>query len=277
MRLFSGWFCRAGVAIFGLAGTSLGEEPKSASAATLNELSMEVSALQILHHLNVTPNQLTALRKLAAHTAAKNQDPKPGKGSEKLRAALVEMHKALLENKEADHIDGLTDKVNTLRDQEQPELEDVDITESARHRAPEALRLLGARQVAGYLAGIADEVDDPHARLAEALTRVRTMSSDQWKEFRSDFGDEIARLVAGVDADKAEKISDEVIQLLIVARSLKDDEFKAQLPDLEKSAHKIVGDLGPVQVLQNVMENVLAALLSNPRLVAAIDARLQKK
>jgi hypothetical protein len=103
------------------------------------------------------------------------------------------------------------------------------------------------------------------------------MSSDQWKEFRSDFGDEIARLVAGVDADKAEKISDEVIQLLIVARSLKDDEFKAQLPDLEKSAHKIVGDLGPVQVLQNVMENVLAALLSNPRLVAAIDARLQKK
>jgi hypothetical protein len=38
-----------------------------------------------------------------------------------------------------------------------------------------------------------------------------------------------------------------------------------------------VGDLGPLQVLQNVMENVLAALLSNPRLVAAIDARLQKK
>src|SRR5258708_2552415 len=117
MRLFTGWFCGAGVAIFGLAGVSLGEEPKSASAATLNELSMEVSALQILHHLNVTPNQLTALRKLAAHTAAKNQDPKPGKGSEKLRAALVEMHKALLENKEAEHIDGLTDKVNTLRDQ----------------------------------------------------------------------------------------------------------------------------------------------------------------
>ena len=35
--------------------------------------------------------------------------------------------------------------------------------------------------------------------------------------------------------------------------------------------------LGPLQVLQNVMENVLAALLSNPRLVAAIDVRLQKK
>ena len=102
------------------------------------------------------------------------------------------------------------------------------------------------------------------------------MSADQWKEFRADFGDEVARLVTGVDTEKAEKVSDEVIQLLIVARSLPDADFKAQLPDLEKTARKIVGDLGPLQVLQNVMENVLAALLSNPRLVAAIDARLQK-
>ncbi len=103
------------------------------------------------------------------------------------------------------------------------------------------------------------------------------MSNDQWKEFRGNFGDEIGRLVAGVDSDKSEKISDEVVQLLIVARSLKDADFKTQRPDLEKSAAKIVGDLGPFQVLQNVMENVMATLLSNPRVTAAIDARLQKK
>ena len=238
---------------------------------------MEVSALQILHHLNVTPPQLTALRKLAKQSAAKSQDIKPGKGSDKLRAALLEMHKALLDNKELGRIDELTDKLNALRDSENPDLDDVDVTESARRHAPEALRLLGPQQVAGYLTGLADEVTDPRTRLLEALPQVRVMSADQWKEFRSDFGDEIARLVAGVDSEKAEKVSDEVIQLLIVARSLKEDEFKNQLPDLEKTARKIVGDLGPLQVLQNVMENVLAALLSNPRLVAAIDVRLQKK
>ena len=49
--------------------------------------------------------------------------------------------------------------------------------------------------------------------------------------------------MAGVDTDKAEKVSDEVIQLLIVARSLPDADFKTQLPDLEKTARKIVGDL----------------------------------
>jgi hypothetical protein len=237
---------------------------------------MEVSALQILHHLNVNPPQLTALRKLAKQSAAKGQDIKPGKGSDKLRAALLEMHKALLDDKQPARIDELTDKLNALRDEESPDLDDVDVTESARRHAPEVLRLLGPQQVAGYLAGLAEEVTDPRARLLEALGQVRAMSADQWKEFRNDFGDEIARLVAGVDSEKAEKVSDEVIQLLIVARSLKEDEFKTQLPDLEKTARKIVGDLGPLQVLQNVMENVLAALLSNPRLVTAIDARLQK-
>jgi hypothetical protein len=278
-RTCGGWTCGVGIVFLGLAGHGFGEEPKSGPPVTLNELSMEVSALQILHHLNVTPPQLTALRKLAKQSAAKGQgqDSKPGKGSDKLRAALLEMHKALLDNKELGRIDELTDKLNALRDSENPDLDDVDVTESARRHAPEALRLLGPQQVAGYLTGLADEVSDPRARLLEALPQVRAMSADQWKEFRSDFGDEIARLVAGVDSEKAEKVSDEVIQLLIVARSLKEDEFKNQLPDLEKTARKIVGDLGPLQVLQNVMENVLAALLSNRRLVAAIDVRLQKK
>src|SRR5947209_637421 len=275
MRGFAGYVGWVGFGILGLAGNVFGEEPKSNPPATLNELSMEVSALQILHHLNVTTPQLTALRKIAKETASKTQDAKPGKGSDKLRAALMEMHKALLDKKE-DKVDSLAEKLNGLRDEEKPELEDVDLTETARRRAPEALRRLGAPQVAGYLAGLADDIDDPHSRLLTALTEVRGLSADKWKEFRADFGDEIARLVVGVDSDKAEKVSDEVIQLLIVARSLPEADFKTQLPDLEKTAHKIVGDLGPFQVLQNVMENVMAALLSNPRLVAAIDARLQK-
>ena len=265
-------------AILGLGSGAWGEEPKSTLPSSLNQLNLQVTALQILHNLNASPAQLHQLRKLAKETKSKDTDLKPGKGSDKFRATLLEMHQALLENKNPEQIDKLAEKLESLREEEKPELEDdIDLTESARHRAPEALRLLGAPQVAAYLSGLVGDIGDPQSRLVEALEQVRTMSNDQWKEFRGNFGDEIGRLVAGVDSDKSEKISDEVVQLLIVARSLKDADFKTQRPDLEKSAAKIVGDLGPFQVLQNVMENVMATLLSNPRVTAAIDARLQKK
>ncbi len=277
IRIHSGafWFM---LAIWFGAGSVMGEEPKSGPPTTLKQLSLEVSALQMLHHLSATPAQLQQFRKLAKETGPKESDDKPGKGSDKIRTAMTEVRQALLDNKEPEHIDKLMEKLDALREEEKPDLEDdVDLTEGARRRAPEALRLLGAPQVAVYLSGLIGEVGDPQSRLVEALDQVRTLSADQWKEFRANFGDEIGRLVAGVDVDKAEKVSDEVVQLLIVARSLKDAEFKTQRPDLEKSALKIVGEIGPFQVLQNVMENVMATLLSNPRLSAAIDARLLKK
>jgi hypothetical protein len=277
IRIHSGafWFM---LAIWFGAGSVMGEEPKSGPPTTLKQLSLEVSALQMLHHLSVSPAQLQQFRKLAKETRSKESDDKPGKGSDKIRTALTEVRQALLDNKEPEHIDKLVEKLDALREEEKPDLDDdVDLTEAARRRAPEALRLLGAPQVAVYLSGLIGEVGDPQSRLVEALDQVRTLSADQWKEFRANFGDEIGRLVAGVDAEKADKISDEVVQLLIVARSLKDAEFKTQRPDLEKSALKIVGEIGPFQVLQNVMENVMATLLSNPRLTAAIDARLLKK
>jgi len=255
-----------------------GEEPKSTPPSTLNQLSLEVSALQILHHLSATPAQLRQLRKLAKETKPNDAEAKPGKGSDKFRSALREMHQALLESKNAEKIDKLTEALDALREEEKPDLDDdVDLTETARRRASEALRMLGAPQVAVYLSGLVGDIDDPQSRLLGALDEVRTLSADQWKDFRGSFGDVIGRLVAGVDAEKAEKVSDEVVQLLIVARSLKDAEFKAQRLDLEKSALKIVGVIGPFQVLQNVMENVMATLLSNPRLIAAIDARLEMK
>jgi hypothetical protein len=253
-----------------------GEEPMSGPPSTLNQLSLEVSALQILHHLSATPAQLQQFRKWAKETVSKDAELKPGKSSDKFRSALMDMHQALAENKNLEQIDKLADKLDSLRGDEKPDLDDdIDLTESARRRAPEALRLMGAPQVAGYLSGLVGDIADPLTQLIEALDQARTLSNDQWKEFRANFGEEIGRLAAGVDLDKSAKISDEVVQLLIEVRSLKDAEFKAQRADFEKRAQKIVGDLGPFQVLQNVMENVMATLLSNPRLAAAIDVRLK--
>jgi hypothetical protein len=64
--------------------------------------------------------------------------------------------------------------------------------------------------------------------------------------------------------------------LLIQVRALTEEEFKAQRPELEKMARAIVGDLSPLDVLRHALVQDLAELLSNPRLAAAIDARLKK-
>jgi hypothetical protein len=257
-------------------GGSHAEEPKIGPPSTLNQLSLEVSALQMLYNLNATPNQLQQLRKWAKETVLKDSDLQPGRSTDKFRTALLEMHQALVQNKNSEQIEKLAEKLDSIREEEKPDLDDdVDLTESARRRAPEALRLLGAPQVAAYISILVGDIGDPQGRFREALDQVRTMSNDQWKELRGSIGEEIGRLAAGVDIEKSAKISDEVLQLLIEVRSLKDDEFKAQRSDFQKRVQKIVGDLGPIQVLQNVMENVMATLLSNPRLTAAIDARLK--
>src|SRR5713101_4810983 len=96
-------------------GRVWGEEPKSGPPATLKQLSLEVSALHILHHLSATPAQLLQLRKLAKDAKSKESETKTGKGSDKFRTALLEMHQALLENKNAEQIDKLTEKLDALR------------------------------------------------------------------------------------------------------------------------------------------------------------------
>ncbi len=53
-------------------------------------------------------------------------------------------------------------------------------------------------------------------------------------------------------------------------------EFKAQRDDLDKEARKVVGDVGPTDVIRHYMERALAELLSNPRLGAAVEARRGK-
>ena len=264
------------VLAWGLITPSPAEEPKKASAATLSQLSLEVTALQALRTLNLTDVQLKTLQKWAKRTVPPAELRKDGKGSDKLRQALADLHQALVANSDDERIDDLTDKFEGLRDEEKPQLDDdVEITEEARRRAAEALRLLGAGQVAAYLAGLAGEIDDPRERLIDAIAKVRDLSPEKWKELRGEIGASVGRLSAGLDNDKAERIGDQAVQLLIAVRSLSEAEFKTQKPELEKSAQKIIGDIGPFDVLRHVMEYTLAELLSNPRLLQAIDARLK--
>jgi hypothetical protein len=263
-----------------LAGSWLGaqaDEPAKEAKPPLTELSQEVSALQALYTLNLTRPQMETLRKLAGETASRPPKAADVKASAKFRKALTDLRDALVtQPPDDDRVENLSDRVNDLRDAEQLDLDDgVEVTDEAVERATEVLKLLTARQVAGYVATVADDIGDPLESLQAALDQAKAASAEQWAQLRDETADEVSQLVGGLDAEKAGRVRDQVVQFLIVARSLKPDEFKAQRPALEKKARQIVGDLGPTEVLRHVMEHALAELLSNPQLPRALDRRLK--
>jgi hypothetical protein len=139
------------------------------------------------------------------------------------------------------------------------------------------LRLLGPRQVAAHIAAYGDELPEPLEHFMAAIDKARGLGDKEWRQLRDQVSDEVGRLAAGLDLDKAGEIGDQVVQLLIQVRALSDDEFKKQRADIEKSARRILGDLGPFDVLHRLVERALAELLSNPRLLAALDARIGKR
>jgi hypothetical protein len=255
-----------------------GDETKpQAAKTTLNDLSLEVAALQTLYQFKLTPEQLKAVRHLAKETVDADGNVRhAAKGSEALRKALQSLRDALARADDPDKIAELQDAVEDLRGKEDPELDEgVEITDAARRRAPELLRRLSARQVAAYLSTYGEEAPDPLESLLEAIDSVRGLNAEDWKALRQDLADQVGRLVGGLDADKANAVGDKAVQLLIRVRALKDAEFKEQRAELEKEARDLVGNVGPLDVLRHLAEYALAELLSNPRLAHAVAARLQ--
>jgi hypothetical protein len=286
MRKPSSQFPAAAVALVALALTScLGQEPKNETKketpVPLSQLSLEVTALQTLRFLDVNESQLKSLRQLTKQTLSKAQLRQDGKGTDKFRRALLDLHRVLVANNDQRPINELNNKLELIREEEKPQLDDeVLITDEARRRAADAGRLLSAGQVVSYLGLVAEEMDgplDPRERLIEAIANVRDLTPEKWKESQDGIAFTLGRLSAGVDAQKAERIGKETVQLLTVVRGLSDAEFKSQKPELERKAQKIVGEIGPFEVVRNVVEYTLAELLSNPRLPQVIDARLKQE
>jgi hypothetical protein len=253
-----------------------GDDPTALEKLPLPKLSQEVDALQTLYELQVTPAQLKALKILGEETGARPGGRPNAKASKELRTALIDLRAALIKADDGERISELLMRYNELDEKETPELEDdYEITEDAVEKVPEALRLFTAAQVAIYAGLHVDRIADPRAHLREALDAVRPLTADEWTVFRDSLGEEIGQILAGIDAEKAQRINNDVVQWLIVIRSLNNDDFKKQRPELERKIDAIVGQVGPTDILRHFMEHALADLLSNPRLLAAIDARLK--
>jgi hypothetical protein len=254
----------------------LGDEGKPGKG-DLNEVSLEVAALQALAQLQLTPAQLKDLARRARDTTQKEQPRQVVSASDKFRQTLTGLRNALVAN-DPQRIDELGSALNELYDKEKPELDDsVEITDEARRQAPEVLRRLSAPQVAGYLGAYADQVPDPGEMLADALREARKLSGMEWQQLRDDAAEQVGWLLAGPDAEAEEQVRDDVTALLNRAHRLSARDFAAQKGKLEEKARALAGKLGPTDVLRHYMERSLAELLSNPRLPAAVVAHLKKK
>jgi hypothetical protein len=245
------------------------------AATSIYDLYQEVQVLLTLHYLKMTPEQMQALRKVARETAGPARARDNAKVSDEYREVLTDLRNALVDANDDQRIEDLEDKLDELDASEKPGLDDVEVTAAARKRVPEVLRQMKLAQLVAYLAYVDEDVVDPLDRLLDALESVRGLKPAEWKEKRDEVAEEVAWLVAGVDADRADRVNDQVVALLSKARGLGDAEFKAGRADLTKEARKIRGDVSPGRVLQHVVERAVAEMLSNPRLMAALDARLQ--
>ena len=243
----------------------------------IQELVLEIKALETLYALTPTVSQLETLKKLAKDTGSKVPENEKLKLSGKLRKTLDELHAALVDATDNERIDQLSEQMEKLRDEEKVAWpEEYELTEEAQQKAAEAVRTFSARQIVVYLAQMAEDITDPFEQLKEAVHEVRGLSAEKWKEYREEVPPQIAQCAAGLDADKKQQISDQITQLLIVVRSLKEQEFKTQIADLEKKIRQILGDIGPTDVLRHVLESNFSELLANPGLPATINARLKK-
>ncbi len=256
--------------------TPAGDQPKAQKGPSVSEISLDVQALRAFSTLKLTDEQLKQIARFARETADPDHPRPQAKASEELRKVLTELRDALIDDTDEDKIGNLEEELEQLMENEKPQLEDsFDVTKAARTRTPEVLKSLKVVQLAAYYTSAAEDLVEPLPQLLESLEQVRGLAKAEWRDKRDEIADEIAWSVAGVDTARAEAISDKVVSLLSKARSLSKEEFKAKKADLEKEAKALVGDVGPDELLRHHAERTIADMLSNPRLEAAIKAKLK--
>jgi hypothetical protein len=240
------------------------------SAATTDtvKLQLEVDALGALNDLQLTSDQVAALRDLTSDTAAK-VDQSPAPVGADYQAALAEVRLAILSRND-DRIDQAQDKLTALAQKRDADSEpDFEDTDAAKAKATGFLKSLAPSQIAHYLAQNADDVENPGDILVDALHQCRNLSDADFEVLRDDTADEIGLLAGGVNPAKPPLITQKTARFLNRCRHLSAQEYQTQKAALEDEARKMV-EIDPITCLRHWMEGELADLLSNPQLQPAL-------
>jgi len=256
--------------------------------ADVNDLSMEVAALRTLYLLKAAadqtdhPGTYAGIKSSLKDCAQKPRQRQVAKVSKNYRQVLAELRAAFIVN-QASRINELSEQLDELTKDEQPELDDaVEITDQARKNAPRLLNWFDANRIAGYIAAYGKDFPDPWVLMYKA-TRLDGKGTkptpEQWKETRAFVIREVGWQVGGLDLNRQQKVGEEVADLLDRAYALSEEELKRQ----GKAGGGLRGELAkickpaasPTDVIKHVLEQDVAEILSNPRLLPAMEAREQ--
>jgi hypothetical protein len=248
---------------------------KGPAAEEVVRLKREVDALETLYHLEPTKAQLTGLLALAEHSAAKPAAVAEASATAEYRETLQKLRTALAQDDEA-QVAALFQKLAEIEDRDAVEIEsEFDLTDAAIKAAPAALKLITPAQIVSYLAAMENEVPDPFERILFTISEGEELTGEDWKALRDETAEEVGWLVHGFNSTAAKSLAKSVSDLLERGHALKPEQ-KKELDALELTAQKLTANVNPVIVIQHYMERELAELLSNPRAVAALKARIEQ-
>jgi len=259
------------------------EPTHGALPADLNLASLRVSAMDTVYELDLSIDQIRALRALAVGSAS-TESRKAAKADPKLAAALQEMENALLDGKDDQAIAKARSEVIELSGALEPPLDDdIRVTAVARSKAAGYFARIKASQIAAFLASHADEVGDPVEIMTDALTTLRANrtkegggsnveAAEEAAILIQEVSEKVSALVVGTDEARNKEVGDQVTSWLNTNYELSDEAYGAKQAAMEAAAAKIVGDVSNMTLLQNWLENQIAVLLSNPQLAFAVDA-----
>jgi hypothetical protein len=250
-----------------------------AMPADLNLASLRINALDTLYQLDLSPEQLHAMR-LAAAGAASGQRRTAVKANAPLAQAMRDFQTALLTSKDDDAVAKLRNHVVELASD--VELDDeVQPTDAAMAAAPGFCQQLKASQIAAYLALHADQVSDPVELIESALDAIRDTKAEaaanaaaEVDSLTTDAAYSAGYLVYGTDDAHAKQLEAQITAWLKASADLSDKDFAAQQATREESAKRLIGNVDPMVVLSHWLNLELSQVLANPELPTAIDAML---
>jgi hypothetical protein len=243
---------------------------QTSSGSEAVQVQLEVDALSTLDDLNLTSDQLAALKDLAKDTAG-TLSGTPGPITAEYLDALKELKSALL-GKDDDKIDSAGDKAGDLGEkQDDDAIPDVTQSPAAKSKAADALKMLTVKQVADYIGDNSDAIDDPAELLIQAIHDCRGLAEPDFVGLRDDTSEELGVFAAGPNLGKPPAIVVKTNALLNRAHKMSDAEYSAQQSALEDEARKLVSGMEAIPNLRHWMENEMADLLANPQLIQAID------
>jgi hypothetical protein len=260
--------CLLAVQFFGIPAVHADAVPSSDAL----KLQLEVDALSTMEDLHLTPAQLSALQDLSSDTAAAL--PTSGPNLDGVHYAALQALRAALISGNEDQISQAQDKVSDLEEQQEGDDDtDVEPTDAAKGKVTAAVKLLTARQLAGYISENTDDIPDPGEILVGAVKQCQGLSDDDYQSLRDDTTDQLGELAGGLSPSKAPSIIARAGRFLDHAHHLSADDFKTQLPTLEDEARKLGNSVDPMACLRHWFEGEMADLLSNPQLGQALTDR----